>query len=76
MLPVKSIMLVRISATAILASVLLTAAAQAQTPRDPVLQNPVLQNLVQQVQFHSMQKLPDPRGEFVRLCAPAITELQ
>jgi hypothetical protein len=30
----------------------------------------------QQVQFRSLQRFPDPRGEFVRLCAPAITELQ
>jgi hypothetical protein len=53
-------MLFRISAAATVASFFLTASAQAQIP----------QNLVQQVQFRSLQKLPDPRGEFVRLCAP------
>ena len=53
-------MFVRISAAAIVASFFLTASAQAQIP----------QSLVQQVQFRSLQKLPDPRGEFVRLCAP------
>ena len=53
-------MFIRIWAAAIVASFFLTASAQAQIP----------QNLVQQVQFRSLQKLPDPRGEFVRLCAP------
>jgi len=53
-------MLVRISAAAIVASFFLIASAQAQ----------IQQNLVQPVQFRSLQRLPDPRGEFVRLCAP------
>jgi hypothetical protein len=53
-------MLLRVSGAAIMASLLLTVSAQAQTQP----------NLVQQVQFRSWQRLPDPRGEFVRLCAP------
>ena len=53
-------MLFRVSGAAIVASLLLTASAQAQTRP----------NFVQQVQFRSWQRLPDPRGEFVRLCAP------
>jgi hypothetical protein len=59
-LPVKAIMLVRISAAAFVASVFLTAPVQAQ----------IRQDLVQPAQFRSLQRLPDPRGEFVRLCAP------
>jgi hypothetical protein len=54
------IMFLRVSGAAILASVLVTASAQAQTGK----------NFVQQVQLQSWQRLPDPRGEFVRLCAP------
>jgi hypothetical protein len=53
-------MLVRISAAAFAASVVLTGSVQAQ----------IRQDLVQPVQFRSLQRLPDPRGEFVRLCAP------
>jgi hypothetical protein len=53
-------MLVRISAAAIAASFFLTASVQARAPQD----------LVQPVQFRPLQRLPDPRGEFVRLCAP------
>jgi len=59
-LPAKAIMLSRISCAAAVASLVLTASAQAQ----------MHQSLVQPVQFHSLQRLPDPRGEFIRLCAP------
>jgi len=68
----KAIMLFRISAAAIVASALLAGSAQAQVPQVPQLQSP--QSLVSQhgvrVQFRSLLKMPDPRGEFVRLCAP------
>jgi hypothetical protein len=47
-------MLFRAGAVAIFASVVLTCSAQAQT----------------QIQVRSTPKLPDQRGEFVRLCAP------
>jgi hypothetical protein len=56
----KAIMFIRISAAAIVASLILAGSAQAQ----------IQQGQVQQVQFRSLMKLPDPRGEFVRLCAP------
>ena len=56
-------MFVRFCTAAIFASVLMGATAQAQT------------QITSQVRFQqgpigSMFKLPDPRGEFVRLCAP------
>jgi hypothetical protein len=54
------IMIFRVSGAAIVASLLLTMSAQAQTQP----------NFVQQVQLRTWQRLPDPRGEFVRLCAP------
>jgi hypothetical protein len=50
----------RVAAAAVVASLLLMASAQAQNQPD----------LVQPVQLWSWQRLPDPRGEFVRLCAP------
>ena len=65
-------MLARIcSAAAILASLLAGGSAQAQVETAQVqtaqvqipLQNP-------QMPFRSLFKVPDPRGEFVRLCAP------
>jgi hypothetical protein len=59
-LPVKAIMLFRISAAAIVACFVLAGPAQAQ----------IQQSQLQQVQFRPLLKLPDPRGEFVRLCAP------
>jgi hypothetical protein len=55
---VKNIMRFRISIAAVVACLIVAGSAQAQ------------QIDVQQVQFRSLQKLPDPRGEFVRLCAP------
>ena len=53
-------MLLRISAAAIVPSLVLAGVAQAQ----------IGQTQVQQIQFRSPPKLPDPRGEFIRLCAP------
>ena len=53
-------MLLRISAAAVVASLVFAGAAQAQTG----------QTQIQQIQFRSPPKLPDPRGEFIRLCAP------
>ena len=50
----------RVAGAAVVASLLLTASAQAQNQP----------GFVQQVQLRSWQRLPDPRGEFVRLCAP------
>src|SRR3569832_115997 len=52
-------MLVRICSAAILSLVLWIGAAQAQAQ----FQTP-------QTSFRSLFKVPDPRGEFVRLCAP------
>ena len=71
-------MLLRISSVAIVASALLAGAAQAQVqaPQVAQLQAPQLQAPqphVSQPQFQrvrSLLKMPDPRGEFVRLCAP------
>ena len=54
-------MIFRICSAAIVASCILGGSAQAQA-----------QLQVQQIQFRSLLKLPDPRGEFVRLCAPHI----
>jgi hypothetical protein len=55
----KAVMIFRICSAAIVASCILGGSAQAQA-----------QLQVQQIQFRSLLKLPDPRGEFVRLCAP------
>ena len=52
-------MLVRICSTVLLPLLLLSSAAQAQVQ----LQTP-------QASFRSLFKMPDPRGEFVRQCAP------
>src|SRR3984893_3430112 len=49
----------RISA-AVVASVILSGLAQAQVERAQI----------QRIQFRALQKLPDPRAEFVRQCAP------
>ena len=77
-------MLVRISTAAIVASLILAASAQAQQSAQiqqaqiqqaqiqqaQIQQAQIQQAQVQQVQLRSMQRLPDPRGEFIRLCAP------
>ena len=56
-------MSVRICAAAIFASFLLGGSAQAQIQQAPQIKP-------QTIQFRSLFKVPDPRGEFVRLCAP------
>ncbi len=58
-------MFFRICSAAIVASSVLAGSAQAQVPQ---LQAP--QPQVQPIQFRSLLKVPDPRAEFVRLCAP------
>ncbi|MFL6839145.1 MAG: hypothetical protein ACJ8FZ_17840 [Bradyrhizobium sp.] len=55
-------MFLRICSAAILASLVLGGPAQAQ------MQAQVHQ--LQPIPFRSLFKVPDPRGEFVRLCAP------
>ncbi|ANW02475.1 hypothetical protein [Bradyrhizobium icense] len=58
-------MLARICSAAILSSSLLSGAAQAQAQVQVQVQfQPP------QTSFRSIFKVPDPRGEFVRLCAP------
>ena len=54
-------MLIRIFSAAILASFIVGGPAQAQVPQLPQPQT---------IHFRSLFKVPDPRGEFVRLCAP------
>jgi hypothetical protein len=56
-------MFVRIWSAAILTSLILGGSARAEVPQLP-------QITAQTIQFRSMFKVPDPRGEFVRLCAP------
>jgi hypothetical protein len=53
----------RTSAAAIVASFILACSAQAEQAQNQQAQ-------LQQIQFRSLQKLPDPRGEFVRQCMP------
>ena len=63
-------MLVRICAVAIAACFMLGGSAQAQNQNQVQVQAQIQPDLVQMVQLRSLFKLPDPRGEFVRLCAP------
>jgi len=56
-------MLVRICSAVMLSFLLLSGAAQAQAQVQVQFQPP-------QTSFRSLFKVPDPRGEFVRLCAP------
>ncbi len=58
-------MFFRLSSAVFVACFILAGSAQAQ-----VLDKVQNQAKIQQIQFHSLQKLPDPRGEFMRLCAP------
>lgn len=58
-------MILRICAAAIVASLILAGSAQAQVQIQAKVP-------VQQIQLRSMLKIPDPRGEFVRQCAPHI----
>jgi hypothetical protein len=56
-------MFVRFCTAAVFASFLLGGSAQAQIQQAPQIKP-------QTIQFRSLFKVPDPRGEFVRLCAP------
>ena len=56
-------MIPRLCAAAIVASLILAGSAQAQVQIQAKVP-------VQQVQLRSILKIPDPRGEFVRQCAP------
>ena len=60
----------RISAAAVVSSIILAGSAQAQVEQAKVGQIEVQQARIHQVQFLSWQKLPDSRAEFVRRCAP------
>jgi hypothetical protein len=60
-------MFVRICSAVIFASLLLSGAAQAQAQLQAQTQ---VQFQPPQTSFRSLFKAPDPRGEFVRLCAP------
>jgi hypothetical protein len=62
-------MIFRICSAAIVASFVLAGSAQAQ-----ISQIPIPQTGIQQIQLRSLFKLPDPRGEFVRLCAPHMVD--
>jgi hypothetical protein len=62
-------MFFRISAAAIVAGLLIGGSAQAQE-QIQARQIQAQQIQAQRVQFRSLTKLPDPRGEFLRLCAP------
>jgi hypothetical protein len=58
------------TSAAVAASVLFSGWVQAEVQQSKVGQIRVQQAQVQQIQFHALQKLPDPRAEFVRQCAP------
>jgi hypothetical protein len=60
-------MFLRISSAAILVSFVLGGSVQAQTQAQIQSQ---AQHQIQPMHFRSLFKVPDPRGEFVRLCAP------
>lgn len=60
----------RISAATVVASIILAGSAHAQAGQVKVGQIEVQQAKIREVQFRSWQKLPDPRAEFVRQCAP------
>ena len=61
-------MFFRISAVAIVAGLLIGSAQAQEQIQARQIQAQQIQALP--VQFRSLTKLPDPRGEFVRLCAP------
>jgi hypothetical protein len=65
-------MIFRISA--VFASFILAGSAQAQVEQAKVGQIQVQHARMHQVQFRSGQKLPDPRAEFVRQCAPHMVD--
>ena len=60
----------RINAAVVIASFVLAGSAQAQAEQIDIGQVQVQQAQFQQIQFRALQKLPDPRAEFVRQCAP------
>ena len=60
----------RISAVTVVASIILAGSAHAQAGQVKVGPIQVQQAKIREVQFRSWQKLPDPRAEFVRQCAP------
>ena len=66
----KAIMFFRISAAAIVACFLIGGSAQAQAQQIQAKQIQAKQIQAKQIQFRPLTKLPDPRGEFVRQCAP------
>jgi len=61
-------MLLHICSALVVVSLMLVGSAQAQVQ----LQTPQIKSQLQphSFGFHSLFKVPDPRGEFVRLCAP------
>jgi hypothetical protein len=61
---------VAIVASSVLAGSALAQAPQLQAPQPQASQPEVPQPQVQRIQFRSLLKVPDPRGEFVRQCAP------
>jgi hypothetical protein len=63
-------MFFRLCSAAVVAAFVLAGSAQAEVSQNQVSQNQVPQIQVQQIQFRSLTRMPDPRGEFVRLCAP------
>jgi hypothetical protein len=68
-------MFLRSCFAAMVASFILAGSAQAQVSQTQISQAqvsqiPIPRTTLQQVQLRSLFKLPDPRGEFVRLCAP------
>src|ERR1700738_860133 len=55
---------------AVVAWFMLGGSAQTEVQRSKVGQIPVRQAHVRQIHFRALQKLSDPRAEFVRQCAP------
>ena len=55
---------------AVVAWFMLGGSAQTEVQQSKVGQIPVRQAHVRQIQFRALQKLSDPRAEFVRQCAP------
>jgi hypothetical protein len=60
----------RLSAAVVITFLVLAGSARAQVDEVKVAPIGVQQAQIQQIQFHSLQRLPDPRAEFVRQCAP------
>jgi hypothetical protein len=66
----KAIMHLRISAAVAIASFVLAGPASAEVEEIRVGPVQVQQVRIERVQLHALQRLPDPRAEFVRQCAP------